>query len=143
MTKRQLTRVQRQLGEFMSIFPLLVQTSPVGQFNVHFVGAWDEFETAILWSLRVHHHHDLHELHLTHVLIGWSVDVCDEAIGTGVFIVDLVFEQQHILYTGDGSVSRAHQGREIERVSKLTLPVSCLSSASIPSPQRRDWAPGW
>lgn len=83
----------------MGVFPLLIETATVGQFDLHLVGARDEFKTAIFRPLRVHNHHDLHEFRLAHVLIGGSVDVRDESIGTGEFIVDLVLEQQHLLFS--------------------------------------------
>lgn len=81
----------------MVLFPVLRNSSTIGQFGSFFVGAWNELEASVLGRLRVDDHHDLHERHLAHVVVGRCVYVGDKPIGAGQLIVDLILEYESIL----------------------------------------------
>lgn len=70
----------------------------VRQLDVHFVRTCDNLQTPVLQRGRINSNVGRDVLDVADVVVGWSVEVGLEAISEGEFVVDLIFEKEHLLH---------------------------------------------
>lgn len=89
--------LQRDGDPFVSVFPLGLDTSVLGELDVHFVRARNNFQTAVFDRCGVDGYVGGDVLNAPDVVVGWGVKMSLEAVSVGLFVVDFVFEEEHVL----------------------------------------------
>lgn len=81
----------------MGRLPFRSDTTSVDEVNVHIMRAWDDLQVAVCFGRFVDAYVGRDVVDLSDVVVCWGVGVGQEAVAVGAFIVDLVFEKEHVL----------------------------------------------
>lgn len=100
------TRLEIQLNKFMASLPFVRDATTIHQCRRHFVRPRDKLQTTVLRRLRIDDDHDFNKRHLSHVVVGWSVDMSDKAVGIRELVVDFIFEEKRVLQNTSWSAFR-------------------------------------
>src|ERR1700754_981446 len=107
--QQHVTRVERHWRPLMAVLPGLGDSTAMSEFDVHLVRARDDFDAAVLERGFVNCEVGRQVLDLTDVVVRRGVQVCCESVARGKLVVDLVFEEKHVLHQMS-AINRIRQG---------------------------------
>jgi hypothetical protein len=92
---------QRDLGPLLGFTPRICYSATVGEWNglVNFVGAGDDFKASVCGCCGIDCEIGSHVFCCADVIVGWGIKVGMETVAMRGFVVDFVFEKQHILHS--------------------------------------------
>lgn len=79
-------------------FPFRLDASVLGELDFHFVRSRDDFQTAVFDSCGVDGDVCCYVLDAPDVVVSWGVEVGLEAIAVGLFVIDFILEEEHVLF---------------------------------------------